>query len=99
MSTQTAEVDRAVRECASYWKRTDVPRERITEMRTELESHLREAVSEGRTVESVVGTDPSRFAEEWAREYRPPVWWGPGAVPGDPPFLPSWRACIPSGSP
>jgi hypothetical protein len=87
MTTQTVDVERAVRECTRYWRRTDVPRDRIAEMRAELESHLREAVSEGRTVESVVGKDPSRFAEEWAREYRPPMVvgsrrraWGPALL-------------------
>jgi len=87
MTTQTVDMERAVRECSRYWKRTDVPRDRIAEMRSELESHLREAVAEGRTVESVVGSDPSRFAEEWAREYRPPIAvgsrrraWGPALL-------------------
>jgi hypothetical protein len=87
MKAQTADVERAVSECTRYWKRTDVPRDRIVEMRAELEAHLREAVSEGRTVESVVGRDPSEFAEEWAREYRPAMMvgsrrraWGPALL-------------------
>lgn len=87
MSTQTADLERVVRDCSRYWKRTGVPRDRIAEMRAELEAHLREAVSEGRSVESVVGRDPSGFAEEWAREFRPPVIarsgrraWGPALL-------------------
>jgi hypothetical protein len=87
MRAETADVERAVGECTRYWKRTGVPRDRIVEMRAELEAHLREAVSEGRTVASVVGRDPSGFAEEWAREYRPPVAvgsrrraWGPALL-------------------
>jgi hypothetical protein len=87
MRAETADVERAVGECTRYWKRTDVPRDRIVEMRAELEAHLRDAVSEGRTVESVVGRDPSGFAEEWAGEYRPAMAvgsrrraWGPALL-------------------
>jgi hypothetical protein len=72
MTTRTAEGERVVRACERYWKRTGVPRDRIAEMRAELETHLHEAAVEGRPVESVVGPDVTAFAEGWAREFRPP---------------------------
>jgi hypothetical protein len=79
MTTRTAEGERVVRACERYWKRTGVPRDRIPEMRAELETHLHEAALEGRPVESVVGPDVTAFAEGWAREFRPPV--APGGLP------------------
>lgn len=66
----TDAVDRIVRDCARYWTQTDVPRRAADEMRFELESHLREAQSEGRDLEEVVGPDLAEFAEEWASEAR-----------------------------
>jgi hypothetical protein len=42
-------------------------------MRSELETHLRDAVDDGKSLESVTGEDVATFAEEWAREFRAPV--------------------------
>jgi membrane protein implicated in regulation of membrane protease activity len=53
-----------------YWLETDVPRETVVEMRTELEQHLADAVGDGRSVDDVVGPDPGVFAETWAAAYR-----------------------------
>lgn len=61
-----------VEACARYWRHTRVPDQAMAEMRGELESHLRDAVAEGKPVASVVGDDVTAFAELWAREYRPP---------------------------
>jgi hypothetical protein len=58
-------------DCVEYWRRTGVPRSAVANMREELERHLRDAVAEGRTVESVVGPEILVFAEEWGREFRP----------------------------
>ena len=57
--------------CERYWVKTHVPRRAIEEMTTELSSHLAEAETDGRSVESVVGDDLSAFAEAWAAERRP----------------------------
>jgi hypothetical protein len=86
MNTQTPEAERVMRTCERYWKRTGVPRDRIAEMRAELETHLHEAAREGRPVDSVVGPDVTAFAEGWAREFRPPMVmsqrraWGPALL-------------------
>jgi hypothetical protein len=66
------EVRSIVEACTRYWRRTRVPKQAIAEMREELESHLRDAVAEGKPVASVIGEDETVFAEQWAREYRPP---------------------------
>jgi hypothetical protein len=66
------EVQSMVKACTRYWRRTSVPRHAIAEMRGELESHLTNAVAEGKPMASVVGEDVTAFAEQWAREYRPP---------------------------
>lgn len=72
MRAESREVDATVRSCESYWKRTGVPRSAIPDMRMELQSHLREAVADGKSLDSVVG-DEVAFAEEWAREFRAPM--------------------------
>lgn len=69
-------IDRIVRDCARYWTETKVPRRDIEDMRFELESHLRDAVADGRDAADVVGNDITAFAEEWATETR-----GPNAMP------------------
>jgi hypothetical protein len=86
MNTRTPEAERVVRTCERYWKRTGVPRDRIAEMRAELETHLHDAEGEGKPVDSVVGPDVTEFAEGWAREFRPPMVmnqrraWGPALL-------------------
>jgi hypothetical protein len=42
-------------------------------MRSELETHLKDAVNDGKSLESVIGENTASFAEEWAREFRAPV--------------------------
>lgn len=37
-------------------------------MRLELEQHLQQAISDGKSLEAVVGSNPMTFAESWARE-------------------------------
>jgi len=43
-------------------------------MRLELEQHLQQAVSDGKSLEAVVGPNPPAFAEAWAREMHPRFW-------------------------
>ena len=57
--------------CEMHWIATDVPVEKIEEMREELYEHLQEAIRDGKPVEAVVGTDPIAFAEEFAAPVRP----------------------------
>ena len=71
MTDRSDRVRLVVEDCAEYWRRTGVPRSTVAGMREELERHLRDAVDEGRSVESVTGPDLLGFAEEWAREFRP----------------------------
>src|SRR5215472_16161169 len=65
-----------VRACAGYWELRGVAREHLTEMQLELEQHLQQAVSDGKSLEAVLGPHPAAFAESWAREMRPHVWRG-----------------------
>jgi hypothetical protein len=78
MTERSDRVSLVVEDCVEYWRRTGVPRSAVAGMREELEQHLRDAVTEGKSVESVVGPDVLAFTEEWAREYRGP------SVPGHP---------------
>jgi hypothetical protein len=71
MTERSDRVRLVVEDCVEYWRRTGVPRSAVVGMREELERHLRDAVEEGRSVESVTGPDVLAFAEEWAREFRP----------------------------
>src|SRR5207245_9458095 len=59
--------------CAGYWELRGIAREHSTEMQLELEQHLQQAVSDGKSLEAVVGPNPAAFAEACAREIRPPV--------------------------
>ncbi len=76
MGTQVSErlsIKQIIADCERYWLETKVPRSRVREMATELESHLLEAASENKTPETVVGPDLAQFAESWASEYRGPA--------------------------
>lgn len=57
-----------VNTCASYWELRGIAQDRRNEMRLELEQHLQQAVSDGKSLEAVVGSNPLAFAEAWARE-------------------------------
>lgn len=65
-------VDHVLERCERYWRETGVRDTAITDMRRELESHLREAVAAGKSPAVVVGDDIPGFAESWAAEQRGP---------------------------
>jgi hypothetical protein len=65
-----------VEACAGYWELRGVARESSHEMQLELVQHLQQAVSDGKSLEAVVGLNPLAFAEAWAREMRPRVFRG-----------------------
>ena len=77
-------IDNIVRDCRRYWLDTNVPRGVVDEMQIELEAHLREAQSEGRPPDSVVGPNVAAFAEEWARETRVAGGFPPQVPPPNP---------------
>lgn len=66
-------IDHIVADCEQYWLETGVPRRAVAEMKSELTTHLHEAVDAGKGIETVVGDDLAEFAEAWAREFRGPV--------------------------
>src|SRR5258708_26077402 len=66
--------------CAGYWELRGIAREHITEMQLELEQHLQQAVSDGKSLEAVLGPNPAAFAEAWAREMHPRFWRGGARV-------------------
>ncbi len=71
--TDRSGIDRIVSDCEQYWLTTGVPRRMVIDMKSELSTHLTEALDAGKSVQAVVGSDLSRFAESWASEYRDPA--------------------------
>src|SRR5713101_9794156 len=65
--------------CAGYWELRGITRESSKEMQLELEQHLQQAVSDGKSLVVVLGPNPAAFAEAWAREMQPRFWRG-GAI-------------------
>ncbi|MDX1467925.1 MAG: hypothetical protein R3258_01145, partial [Acidimicrobiia bacterium] len=68
--------DRVVAEVEQYWLEAGLKRAEVDEMRAELEAHLADAVTEGRSIDQVIGNRAS-FAESWAAERsgrRVPAW-------------------------
>ena len=63
--TDIAEI---VRDSERYWREAGVSAESIEDMKAELESHLRDAEREGKSLETVVGPDLESFAAAWAAE-------------------------------
>jgi len=76
------DIGRIVSETERQWRRAGVPADTIREMRVELESHLREAEREGKSLEAVVGPDLESFAAAWASEQGAG---GHSPAPGAPP--------------
>jgi membrane protein implicated in regulation of membrane protease activity len=76
--------DQVVDRCRTYWLGSGVDSDVASDMAIELRSHLQEAMTEGKSVESVVGSDLETFAEDWASAYRGPQ---PDTTP-TPPSLP-----------
>jgi hypothetical protein len=68
-----------VEACAGYWEFRGIRRESSKEMQLELEQHLQQAVSDGKSLVVVLGPNPAAFAEAWAREMQPRFWRG-GAI-------------------
>ncbi len=64
--TDRMAIDTVAADCERYWRAAGIKRRVAAEMRAELEQHLIEAGADGRTPESVVGTDTATFAIEWA---------------------------------
>jgi hypothetical protein len=65
-----------VEACAGYWELRGIARESSHEMQLELEQHLQQAVTDGKSLEAVLGPNPLAFADAWAREMRPRFWSG-----------------------
>jgi hypothetical protein len=65
-----------VEACAGYWELRGIAREHITQMQLELEQHLQQAASDGKSLKAVLGPNPAAFAESWAREMHPRVFRG-----------------------
>ena len=69
-----------VEACAGYWELRGIALESSTQMQLELEQHLQQAVTDGKSLEAVLGPNPAAFAEAWAREMRPRVFRGGAMV-------------------
>lgn len=76
--TDRAAITAVAADCERYWRGAGLGRRVASDMRQELESHLTQALGDGRTIESVIGDDLAAFAKEWAAEQGP----RPGGLPG-----------------
>ena len=65
-----AERSQTIGDIERYWLEAGIPGDAVAEMRQELEQHLADAESDGRTMADVIGNDPGDFAESWAVAYR-----------------------------
>ena len=61
--------DQVVDRCRTYWLGSGVDSDAASDMAIELRSHLQDAMAEGKTIESVVGSDLKAFAGDWASAY------------------------------
>lgn len=77
--TDRVAIDTVTADCERYWRAAGIDRRTAAEMRAELELHLVEASADGRSPESVVGSDAASFAIEWAE-----------ATGGSDQTLPTW---------
>lgn len=59
-------IEDVLRQCMATWAERQIAPPTITEMRAELESHLRDAERNGKSPEAVIGPDVDRFARTWA---------------------------------
>jgi len=66
--TDRASISTTATDCERYWRAAGIGRRTAGDMRRELESHLAQALGDGRTITDVVGDDPSEFASAWAAE-------------------------------
>ncbi len=57
--------------CGRYWELRGIAKAHRNEMQLELEHHLLQAAMDGKSPETVVGSNPAAFAEAWAREMHP----------------------------
>jgi len=79
--------DQIIDRCRSSWLKSGIDADSVDEMTGELRSHLEEAHSAGKDLDTVTGTDIEGFAAEWAAAFQ-----GPGADTANrvptPPSLP-----------
>jgi len=61
-----SDINTILNACELVWRQQSVSNASITDMRSELESHLVESQGAGKTPESVVGPDLDGFARSWA---------------------------------
>ena len=76
--------EQVIDRCRTYWLGSGVDSDMASDMAIELRSHLQDARTAGKSIESVVGGDLDGFAEEWASAHRGPQ---PAGEP-TPPSLP-----------
>jgi membrane protein implicated in regulation of membrane protease activity len=76
--------EQVVERCRTYWLSSGVDRDLVSDMALELRSHIQEATSAGKTIDSVVGGDLEAFAEDWASAYGASTT-PPAATPPSPP--------------
>lgn len=61
-----SDINTILNACELVWRQQSVASKAISDMRNELESHLVDAQSHGKSPEAVVGVDVDHFARSWA---------------------------------
>ena len=64
--TDRVAISSTAEDCERYWRAAGIGRRTAAEMRQELETHLAQALDDGRTIEDVTGGSVAEFAAEWA---------------------------------
>ena len=57
--------------CKEHWRSSGISKDQTEEMGEELGHHLRRSLTDGQSVEDVVGGDVDEFAEEWVTPNQP----------------------------
>ncbi|GCE50352.1 hypothetical protein EI42_03630 [Thermosporothrix hazakensis] len=68
------QISSLIEACVTYWELRGVEQARIREMSAELRQHLEEAIRDGKSLEAVVGKNPTVLASAWAQETQPRFW-------------------------
>jgi len=64
--TDRASISTMAADCERYWRAAGIGRRTAADMGLELESHLAQALQDGRSISDVVGEDVAHFAGDWA---------------------------------
>ena len=64
--TDRTSISTTAADCERYWRAAGIGRRIAADMRQELESHLAQALADGRSISDVTGESVAEFAGDWA---------------------------------